>query len=99
VSSTNKTDRYDITEILLKVALSTINLSLNHITSAVQDRYIRVLHLRNRIVKQEKQHQMSQVSDEYRDKQSETVSLETAYALSSSAKVAGDVHQLSLSRV
>ena len=26
VSSTNKTDRHDITEILLKVALSTINL-------------------------------------------------------------------------
>jgi hypothetical protein len=28
VSSTNKTDRHDITEILLKVALNTIN--LNH---------------------------------------------------------------------
>jgi hypothetical protein len=31
VSSTNNADRYDITEILLKVALSTINLSLSHI--------------------------------------------------------------------
>ena len=31
VSSTNKTDRHDITEILLKVALSTINLTLNFI--------------------------------------------------------------------
>jgi hypothetical protein len=29
VSSTNKTDRHDITEILLKVALNTINLNLN----------------------------------------------------------------------
>ena len=29
VSSTNKTDRYDITEILLKVALSTITLIPN----------------------------------------------------------------------
>ena len=29
VSSTNKTDRYDITEIVLKVALGTINLNLN----------------------------------------------------------------------
>ena len=28
VSSTNKTDRYDITEILLKVALNTITLTL-----------------------------------------------------------------------
>jgi hypothetical protein len=31
VSSTNKTDRYDITEILLKVALNTITLTLNPI--------------------------------------------------------------------
>ena len=30
VSSTNKTDRHDITEILLKVALNTINLNQNH---------------------------------------------------------------------
>ena len=30
VSSTNKTDRHDITEILLKVALSTIILTLNN---------------------------------------------------------------------
>ena len=29
VSSTNKTDRHDITEILLKVALNTIKLNLN----------------------------------------------------------------------
>jgi hypothetical protein len=29
VSSTNKTDRHDITEILLKVALNTLNPSLN----------------------------------------------------------------------
>jgi hypothetical protein len=29
VSSTNKTDRHDITEILLKVALNTINPNLN----------------------------------------------------------------------
>ena len=29
VSSTNKTDRYDITEILLKVALNTITLTIN----------------------------------------------------------------------
>jgi hypothetical protein len=29
VSSTNKTDRYDITEILLKVVLSTITLTPN----------------------------------------------------------------------
>jgi hypothetical protein len=29
VSSTNKTDRHDITEILLKVVLNTINQSLN----------------------------------------------------------------------
>jgi hypothetical protein len=29
VSSTNKTDRHDIAEILLKVALKTINLNLN----------------------------------------------------------------------
>ena len=29
VSSTNKSDRHDITEILLKVALSTINLNLD----------------------------------------------------------------------
>ena len=28
VSSTNKTDRHDITEILLKVALNTINLNI-----------------------------------------------------------------------
>jgi hypothetical protein len=31
VSSTNNTDRHDITEILLKVALNTINQSINHI--------------------------------------------------------------------
>ena len=33
VSSTNKTDRYDITEILLQVALNSINLilAINHI--------------------------------------------------------------------
>ena len=31
VSSTNKTDRHDITEIWLKVALNTINLNLNPI--------------------------------------------------------------------
>jgi hypothetical protein len=31
VSSTNKTDCHDITEILLKVALNTINLTLIHI--------------------------------------------------------------------
>jgi hypothetical protein len=31
VSSTNKTDHLDITEILLKVALNTINLNLNPI--------------------------------------------------------------------
>ena len=30
VSSTNKTDRHDITEIVLKVALNTINLNLTH---------------------------------------------------------------------
>ena len=30
VSSTNKTDCYDLTEILLKVALNTINLNQNH---------------------------------------------------------------------
>ena len=30
VSRTNETDRHDITEILLKVALNSINLSLNH---------------------------------------------------------------------
>jgi hypothetical protein len=30
VSSTDKTDRHDITEILLKVALNTINLNQNH---------------------------------------------------------------------
>ena len=35
VSSTNKTDHYDITEILLKVALSTINLNLNHIRKCI----------------------------------------------------------------
>ena len=29
VSSTNKTDRHDITELLLKVAFNTINLNLN----------------------------------------------------------------------
>jgi hypothetical protein len=29
VSSTNKTDPYDITEILLKVALKTINININ----------------------------------------------------------------------
>jgi hypothetical protein len=29
VSSTNKTDHHDITEILLKVALNTINLNIN----------------------------------------------------------------------
>jgi hypothetical protein len=33
VSSTNKTDCYDITEILLKVALNTINLNLMFIMS------------------------------------------------------------------
>jgi len=33
VSSTNKTDRHDITEILLKVALSTITLTPNIIIS------------------------------------------------------------------
>jgi hypothetical protein len=49
-------------------------------TSATQDRYIRILHLRNRPWQQEKQHQMSQVSDEYRHRQSETVSVKTAYA-------------------
>ena len=32
VSSTNKTDRHSITEILLKVALSTITLTINDIT-------------------------------------------------------------------
>jgi predicted component of type VI protein secretion system len=31
VSSTNKTDHHDITEILLKVALNTITLTLKHI--------------------------------------------------------------------
>jgi hypothetical protein len=31
VSSTNKSDRYDITEILLKVMLNTINQPTNHI--------------------------------------------------------------------
>jgi hypothetical protein len=30
VSSTNKTDRHDITEILLKVALNTIKETTNH---------------------------------------------------------------------
>jgi len=30
VSSTNKTDRHDITEILLKVALNTININLTY---------------------------------------------------------------------
>jgi len=30
VSSTNKTDRHDITEILLKVALNTINQTILH---------------------------------------------------------------------
>jgi hypothetical protein len=35
VSSTNKTDHYDITEIVLKVVLSTINLSLNHIRKCI----------------------------------------------------------------
>jgi hypothetical protein len=29
ISSTNKTDRHDITEILLKVALNTINQTIN----------------------------------------------------------------------
>ena len=32
VSSTNKTDRHDITEILLKVALNTITLTIAHIS-------------------------------------------------------------------
>ena len=31
VSSTTKTDRHDITEILLKVALNTITLTLTHL--------------------------------------------------------------------
>jgi hypothetical protein len=31
VYSTNKTDRYDISEILLKVALNTITLTLDHV--------------------------------------------------------------------
>jgi hypothetical protein len=34
VSSTNKTDHYDITEILLKVALNIIKLNLENTTSA-----------------------------------------------------------------
>ena len=33
VSPTNKTDRHDITEILLKVALNTITLNLTHLDS------------------------------------------------------------------
>ena len=35
VSSANKKDRYDITEILLTVALNTINLSLSHIRKCI----------------------------------------------------------------
>jgi hypothetical protein len=38
-SSTNKTDRYDITAILLKVALSTI--SLNHPYISMQEKFSR----------------------------------------------------------
>ena len=38
VSSTNKTDRHDVTEILLKVALNTINLNLKH-TKISHQRY------------------------------------------------------------
>jgi len=37
VSSTNKTDRHDITEILLKVALSTIYQPTNHVSFILQD--------------------------------------------------------------
>jgi hypothetical protein len=41
VSSTNKTDRHDLTEILLKVALNTINLTLTQFypfTSVVSEK-------------------------------------------------------------
>jgi len=41
VSSTNKTDRYDITEILLKVALNSINPhSINVLSSPVFAHYV-----------------------------------------------------------
>ena len=36
VSSTNKTDRYDITEILMKVALKTITITLNCNTTTIK---------------------------------------------------------------
>ena len=35
VSSTNKTDRHDITEILLKVTLNTITLTLTQVCSII----------------------------------------------------------------
>jgi len=37
VSSTNKTDRHDVTEILLEVALNTVNLALTIVLSTKQD--------------------------------------------------------------
>jgi hypothetical protein len=36
VSSTNKNDRHDITEILLKVVLSIINLTLTHKSASIK---------------------------------------------------------------
>jgi hypothetical protein len=40
VSSINKTDRHDITEILLKVALNTITLTLNNCTQQMCEKSI-----------------------------------------------------------
>ena len=37
VSSTNKTDRHDVTEILLEVALNTVTLALTTVVSTKQD--------------------------------------------------------------
>ena len=39
VSSTDKTDHHDITEILLKVALNTITLTLNRIEKELQSKF------------------------------------------------------------
>jgi hypothetical protein len=49
VSSTNKTDRHDITEILLKVALNTINPNLFHNNSCKWSNYVYVTILLNSI--------------------------------------------------
>jgi hypothetical protein len=46
VSSTNKTDRHDITEILLKVALNAINKPTNHII-------VKMTHLVNMLQEEE----------------------------------------------